>query len=368
MTALAFADAGGFEEVHVVQDPASGLRAIVAIHDTTLGPAVGGTRMRPYPSLDEAAVEAMRLARAMTYKAALAGMPYGGGKAVIVGDPARDKTRPLLAAYARAVDRLGGRFQTGCDMGIDVRDVTVMARLSKHFGHTPAGAKHDTAALAALGVQAGIEAAAAALGREMRSLHVALQGVGQVGLHLARGLVRAGARVTVADVDAGRVERAAAELGAAAVEPGAIYDVDADVFSPNAGGGILDDETIPRLRARAVVGAANDQLADARHGAALHARGILYGPDYLVNAGGLLSVLFEKGETDEDGVVERIRDIRPKLAALWERARAEGVPPHRMADRIVEERRAEARARARRGAAPSGGRAGDPRLDEEGDR
>jgi leucine dehydrogenase len=304
--------------------------------------------MRPYPSLDDAAVEAMRLARAMTYKSAMAGMPYGGGKAVIVGDPARDKTRALLAAYAKAVDRLGGRFETGCDMGIDVRDVTVMARLSKHFGHTPAGARHDTAALAALGVHAGIEAAAAALGREMRGLHVALQGVGQVGLHLARGLARAGARVTVADVDAGRLERAATELGATPVAPAAIYDVEADVFSPNAGGGILNDDTVPRLRARAVVGAANDQLAEPRHGDALSARGILYGPDYLVNAGGLLSVLFEKGELDEDGVVERIKDIRGKLAGLWDRARAEGLPPHRMADRIVEERLASARARRER--------------------
>jgi leucine dehydrogenase len=230
-------------------------------------------------------------------------------------------------------------------MGIDARDVAVMARLCRHFGHTPAGSRHDTAALAALGVLAGIEAAAAALGREMRGLRVALQGVGQVGLHLARALVRAGAGVTVADVDAARVERAAAELGASAVDPGGIYDVEADVFSPNAGGGIINDDTVPRLRAKAVIGAANDQLAEPRHGDALHARGILYGPDYLVNAGGLLSVLFEKGETDEDGVVERIRDIRPRLAALWDRARAEGIPPHRMADRMAEERLAEARQR-----------------------
>ena len=345
MTALDFADAGGFEEVHLVRDAASGLRAIIAIHDTTLGPAVGGTRMRLYATFDDAAVDAMRLARAMTYKAAMAGMPYGGGKAVIFGDPARDKSRPLLAAYAKAVDRLGGRFQTGCDMGIDARDVTVMARLSKHFGHTPAGARHDTAALAALGVLAGIEAAAAALDRDLRSLHVAVQGVGQVGMHLARSLAKAGARITVADVDAGRVERAAAELGASVVDADAIYDVEADVFSPNAGGGVLNDGTIPRLRAKAVVGAANDQLADARHGDALDARGILYGPDYLVNAGGLLSVLFEKGETDEDGVLERIRDIRPKLIALWDRARAEGLPPHRMADHVAEERLAEGRAR-----------------------
>ena len=344
MTALDFADAAGHEEVHLLRDAASGLRAVIAVHDTTLGPAVGGTRMRLYPSFDDAVLDALRLARAMTYKSALAEMPYGGGKAVIFGDPARDKSRPLLAAYARAVDRLGGRFQTGCDMGIDLRDVAVMGRLTKHVGHTPTDAKHDTAALAALGVFAGIGAAAEALGRDIRTLHVALQGVGQVGMRLARFLAEAGARITVGDTDGGRGERAVSELGASSVSAEEIYDVAADVFSPNAGGGILNDDTIPRLRAAAVVGAANDQLADPRHGDALQARGILYGPDYLVNAGGLLSVLFEKGETDEDGIVERIREIGPRLSALWQRAHDEGVAPHRVADRIVEERLAAARA------------------------
>ena len=348
MTALDFADAAGHEEVHVVRDAASGLKAVIAIHDTTLGPAVGGTRMRVYPSFDDAVLDALRLARAMTYKCALAEMPYGGGKAVISGDPGRDKSRPLLAAYARAVDRLGGRFETGCDMGIDVRDVAVIARLTRYVGHTPTDAKHDTAALAALGVFAGIGAAAEALGREMKTLHVALQGVGQVGMHLARFLAEAGARLSVSDVDAGRVERAVTTLGATPVAAEAIYDVAADVFSPNAAGGILNDDTIPRLRAAAVVGAANDQLADPRHGDALQARGILYGPDYLVNAGGLLSVLFEKGETDEDGVVERIHGIGPRLSALWQRAREEGTAPHRVADRIAEERLAAARARKAR--------------------
>jgi leucine dehydrogenase len=233
-------------------------------------------------------------------------------------------------------------------MGIDARDVAVLGRLTRHVGHTPSDAKHDTAALAALGVFAGIQAAASALGREIADLHVALQGVGQVGMRLARFLAEAGARLTVTDVDPGRVERAVAGLGASAVAAEAIYDVAADVFSPNAGGGILNDDTLPRLRAAAVVGAANDQLADPRHGDALQARGILYGPDYLVNAGGLLSVLFEKGVMDEDGVVERIRDIGPRLAALWQRSRNEGVAPHRVADRMVEERLASARERKTR--------------------
>lgn len=345
MSALELAREMGHEELILVQDPAAELRAVIAIHDTTLGPAVGGTRMRPYPTLDEAAVDALRLSRAMTYKAALADMPRGGGKAVIVGDPGRGKTRALLAAYARAVERLGGRFQTGADMGIDGRDVAVMARHTRHASHTPADAKVDTAELAALGVFASIRAAAAEGGRSLDGLHVAIQGLGQVGYRLARMLRGAGTRLTAADVDPGSVERASAELGASPAAADAIYDVEADVFSPNAAGGVINDATLPRLRCRAVVGAANEQLAEPRHGDALHARGILYGPDYVVNAGGLLSLLYELGEADEDAVKRRVEQIGERLSALWARARSEGAPPHRVADRLAEERLAEARRR-----------------------
>jgi leucine dehydrogenase len=299
--------------------------------------------MRLYPTLDEAAVDALRLSRAMTYKAAMADMPRGGGKAVIVGDPGRDKTRALLVAYARAVERLGGRFQTGADMGIDGRDVAVMARLTRHASHTPPDAKLDTAELAALGVVASIRAAAAEGGRSLDGLHVAIQGLGQVGYRLARMLRGAGARLTAADVDTGRVESAAAELGVARAAAEDIYDVEADVFSPNAAGGVISDATLPRLRCRAVVGAANEQLAEPRHGDALHARGILYGPDYVVNAGGLLSLLYELGEADEDGIKRRVEQIGERLSALWARARSEGAAPHRVADRIAEERLAAAR-------------------------
>ena len=327
-----------------MNDRASGLRAVIAIHDTTLGPAVGGTRMRLYPSLDEAAVDALRLARAMTYKAALSGVERGGGKAVILGDPGRDKTRARLAAYARAVDGLGGRFHTGCDMGIDGRDVAVMARITKHVSHTAPGSRLDTADLAALGVYEAIRSVARLLDREPAGLHVAVQGLGQVGYRVAKQLGAAGARLTVADVDAGRVERACAELGASAVDPASIYDIEADVFSPNAAGGVVNDATLPRLRCRAIVGGANEQLEEPRHGDALHERGILFAPDYLVNAGGLLSLLFEVGELDEDGVVERVKGIGGRLAALLAEARERGEAPHRAADRAAEERLARARA------------------------
>jgi leucine dehydrogenase len=286
----------------------------------------------------------------MTYKAAMSGVARGGGKAVIVGDPAHDKTRALLSAYARAVERLGGRFETGCDMGIDPRDVAVMARFTRHVHHTPADSKLDTAGLAALGVFESMRAAARLLERDLAGLHVALQGLGQVGYRLAKLLAAAGARLTLTDIDAGRVERSVAELAATGVAPEAIYDVEADVFSPNAMGGVINDETLRRLRCRAVVGGANEQLEAPRHGDALHARGILYGPDYMVNAGGLLSLLFETGELDEEGVVRRVEGIGARVAEVWERARHEGAPSHRVADRMAEERLAEARERrARRG-------------------
>jgi len=345
MTALELARQMGHEEVILLQDAAAGLRAVIAIHDTALGPAVGGTRMRLYPTLDDAMVDALRLARAMTCKAALAEIPRGGGKAVILGDPARDKTPELLTAYARAVDRLGGRFHSGADMGIDARDVAVMSRVTRYVSHTPSDATVDTAELAALGVLASIRAAAAERQRTLDGLHVAVQGLGEVGYRLARMLHEAGARLTVADLDAGRAERAAAELQASIVAPDAVYGVEADVFSPNAAGGIINDATLPRLRCHAVAGAANEQLAEPRHGDSLHERGILYGPDYVVNAGGLLSLLFELGETDEEGVRRRVEAIGGRLAEIWARARREGVAPHRLADRIAEERVAAARRR-----------------------
>lgn len=354
MSAFDLARELGHEELLAVHDRDTGLRAVIAIHDTTLGPAVGGTRMRLYPSLDAAAVDALRLARAMTYKAALAEVPRGGAKAVILGDPARDKTRALLAAYARLLDRLGGRFHSGGDMGIDERDVAVMARLTRCMSHAPAGAKVGAADLTALGVLASVRAAARALGHELEGLRVAVQGLGQVGLRLARLLKEEGARLTVTDVEAGRVERAVTELGAVAVAPAAIFDAEADVFSPNADGGVLSAETVPRLRCGAVVGAANDQLADPGDGDRLHERGILYAPDYVVNAGGLLSLLYEIGEADEAGVIARVEGIGARLADLLERARAEAMPPHRLADRIAEERLAAARA-GREAASPEGG-------------
>jgi leucine dehydrogenase len=347
VTPFAYAERWQHEEIVIVREPSSGLRAIVALHDTTLGPAIGGTRMRVYASEEDALLDALRLARAMTYKSAMAGMDYGGGKAVILGDPAREKTPELLTAYARVVQRLDGRFHTGTDMGLDGRDIAVMARVTPYASHTAPGGAVDAADLTALGVRVSIEEAARRLGRPLRGLHVALQGLGEVGRRLARELAEAGAQLTVCDVVPARVADAVERLGARAASPEGIFDVEADVFSPNAAGGILDEATIPRLRCRAVVGAANEQLADEAAAEALHGRGILHGPDYVVNAGGLLSVLLETGALDERAVVARVRAIAETVAGIWTEAQGADRPPQRIADAIVERKLAAARAERR---------------------
>jgi len=214
----------------------------------------------------------------------------------------------------------------------------VMQRHTRHLSHTSEDSPIDTSYLAGLGVFEGIAAAAAVLGRTLSNLHVSVQGAGAVGFHVAKLLHEHGARLTVADPDPARVQRAARAFDAVIVEPAAIYDVEADVFSPNAMGGTLNDETIARLKVQAVVGGANEQLLEPRHGEVLHSIGILWGPDYVVNAGGLLSLLYETKQTDEEGVVERVRLIGPRLADIWQRADEEELPPGAVADRIVEER------------------------------
>jgi len=337
----------GHERVLILQEPAVGLRAVIAIHDTTLGRAIGGTRMRRYAGFDDAVEDALRLSHAMTAKAAFAGMPCGGGKAVIVGDPLREKTPELLQAFGRAVEELDGRFFTGGDMGIDAADLAIMGRATSHIGHTPATAGVDASDLTAIGVLAAMEVVARRLGRPLSSCLVALQGLGEVGGRLAEKLAGKGVRLIVTDTVRGRSDAVVRATGARAVAPDEIFDVECDLFSPCAAGAIVTAGVAGQLRCRAIVGAANNPLASPEVGEDLHRRGLLYAPDFVVNAGGLLSVLFETGVLDEAGIVQRVERIGADLAELLGRAEREGAAPFRVAERIVAERLAAARAASR---------------------
>ncbi len=328
----------------MIHDPASGLRSVIAIHSSALGPAVGGTRMRAYPSFDAAVEDALLLSRAMTYKAAYAGMDFGGAKAVIDADSSRPDRRALLAAHARAVHELEGRFVTGGDMGVSMDDVRFMSQFSSAFEHAPADAGPDASDLTAIGVAAAVRAAAERLGRPVAGLRVAIQGAGEVGGRLATLLAEAGARITVADVVAERAEAVARASGASVAAPEAILSAECDVLSPNAAGGIIDARSIATLRCAAICGAANNQLAAPEAGDELDRRGILFAPDFVASAGGILSLLFEQGKLDVAGTVARVERIGDDLGELFAAAARERIPPFRLAERRVDEKLSAARA------------------------
>lgn len=336
----------GHERLILLQDPGVGLKAVISIHDTTLGPAIGGTRMRLYPTFEDAVEDALRLSRAMTSKATFAGMACGGGKAVIFGDPAREKTPELLTAYARAVEELDGKFNTGCDMGITITDLAIMARVTRHVGHTPSSSRYDASDLTAIGVVAAMRAVCARLGKPLSDCTIALQGVGEVGGRLAARLAGEGARLVLADALSERAEAVARATGARQIGADDILVLPCDLFSPNAGGGAISESVAAALPCRAVVGAANNPLASNRAGEILAERGILYAPDYVANAGGLLSVLFEQGHLDEDGVVRRVERIGADLSALFDEAEATGTPPFQLAAERVAQKLSAARAAA----------------------
>lgn len=340
-----------YGELHVRRERESGLAAIVAIHDTRLGPALGGCRFVSYAHEELALVDALRLARGMTYKAAITGLAHGGGKSVILRPAGSFDRTALFRAFGRFVDALGGRYVTAEDSGTSVEDMIVVRSETPHVtGLPPAeGGGGDPSPLTALGVRRGIEACVRhVLGRDLDGIRVAIQGVGHVGQHLARELHALGARLVVADVEPARARRVSEELGAAVVSSEAIFDQDVDVFSPCALGAILDDATIPRLRARIVAGAANNQLAAPRHGDMLAARGIVYAPDYAINAGGLVNVAAEyAGRANGrgyDGAAarEKVLAIHDTIREILERSKATGMPTHVVADRMAEERLARA--------------------------
>lgn len=341
------ADYDDHECVELVRDRASGLTAIIAIHSTHLGPAAGGTRFWHYEDPALAMRDALRLSRGMSYKNAMAGLPVGGGKAVILADCSRLKPPAMLAAFADAVDALGGRYITAEDVGITLADMVAVAERTQYVSGLPVPggtAGGDPGPFTAMGVYHGIKAAVKwKLGKDsMDGVHVALQGTGSVGGGIARLLARDGARLTLADVDAERAAALAAEIGATQVAADTIMGIACDVFSPNALGAILDDEGIARLDAPIVAGAANNQLARPEHGEALAERDILYAPDYVINAGGIISVTLEylarrEGRAgDINDVRERIAQIPVRLRTIWEESAARGATPDQVADRMAQ--------------------------------
>jgi leucine dehydrogenase len=341
------ADFDEHERVELVHDRASGLTAIIALHSTHLGPGAGGTRFWHYADPQGAMRDALRLSRGMSYKNAMAGLPMGGGKAVVLLDAQRTKTPAMLAAFGDAVDALGGRYVTAEDVGASEADMVAIAERTPHVCGLPVGegdAGGDPGPFTAFGIFLGIKAAVAhKLGSDsLKGVRVALQGVGSVGGGVARLLAKDGARLTVADVDAAKAKALAAEVGGEAVAADAVMSTECDVFSPNALGAILDDEGIGRLDCAIVAGGANNQLARRGHGRVLAERGILYAPDYVINAGGIINVSLEylcrqHGEPcDVEEVRRRIGHIPERLEAIWRESDASGESSDVVADRMAQ--------------------------------
>jgi leucine dehydrogenase len=330
-------DFDAHESVHIFDDPKSGLRAVIALHSTHLGPAAGGTRFWHYADKQAAITDALRLSRGMSYKNAMAGLPAGGGKAVILANPARTKTQVLLDAFARAVDSLGGRYITAQDVGVTEADMVSLSKITAHVAGLP-GKGGDPGPSTARGVYLGVKAAGEhAFGSgDLSGVHVAIQGVGSVGGGLARYLAAEGAKLTLADVDAARADALAAELGAETVSSDAIMGVEADIFSPNALGAILTEASIASLKTKVVAGGANNQLATGAEGRRLFERGILYAPDYVINAGGIINVLRHIDGAGDDVVNARIDSIPGRLKAVWQESDAIGSTPAEVADGMAQ--------------------------------
>ena len=343
------ADFDDHELVQVVHCRKSGLTAIIALHSTHLGPGAGGTRFWHYNDPAGAMRDALRLSRGMSYKNAMAGLPMGGGKAVILADEQRIKTPDMLAAFGDAVEALGGRYVTAEDVGISEADMVAVAQRTAHVSGLPVAgegsAGGDPGPFTAYGIYLGIKAAIAhKLGKDsLAGVHVAVQGTGSVGGGVARLLAKDGAKLTLADIHADRAAALAQELGGDAVASDAIMGVACDVFSPNALGAILDDDGIARLDCAIVAGGANNQLARPHHGEALAARGVLYAPDYVINAGGIISVATEylARRDGRHGDVAEVRalieQIPGRLETIWQESAASGVTADVVADRMAQQ-------------------------------
>jgi leucine dehydrogenase len=331
-----------YEQVVFFHDPTSGLRAIVAIHSTTLGPSLGGTRFYPFQTEDEALRDVLRLARGMTYKAAAAGLDLGGGKAVIIGDPKRIKSEELLRAYGRFIETLGGRYITAEDIGTNRDDMAVIRRETRYVtGVAPElGGSGDPSPVTAYGVFLGMKACAEEAWQEhtLDGRRVAVQGVGKVGYHLVKHLVDAGAKVVVSDVDVDAVARAVRDFGVETADSDKIHAEDCDIFAPCAMGGIIRDDTIPELKCTVVAGSANNQLERPEHGEALAQLGMVYAPDYVINAGGLINVADELQGYHPERARARVESIYRTLREIFHVARDRHISTSAAADAFARER------------------------------
>ena len=330
------------EEVLFGVDHASGLQTIIAIHSTALGPALGGTRFFPYPSEAAALEDVLRLSKAMTYKAAVSGLDLGGGKAVIIGDPAALRSERLLRAYGRLIDSLGGRYITAEDVGTTLGDMVLISKETDWIGGLPhsLGGSGDPSPATARGVLAAIRATAQRLwsSEDLAGKRVAIQGVGKVGMSLAERLTDVGAETIVADTNDRAVADAVTNLGSKGVDVADIYGVDCDILAPCALGGGLNERSIPQLRCAAVVGSANNQLARESDADLLESHGVLYAPDFVVNAGGVINIAAEHGGYSIDRAAEMVDGIYDNLTAVFEAAERNSVNPHRAAASVAEDR------------------------------
>ncbi|MHC4830875.1 MAG: Glu/Leu/Phe/Val dehydrogenase dimerization domain-containing protein, partial [Planctomycetota bacterium] len=331
----------GHEQVVFCHEESVGLRAIIAIHDTTLGPSLGGARLRPYASDEEALRDALRLSEAMTYKAAVAGLGLGGGKAVIIADP-KQKSEALLRAFGRFVKTLGGRYITAEDVNTSVEDMEMVLSETKHVCGLSVfrGGSGDPSPVTAYGVLVGLKATVEeAFGSDdLRGKRVAVQGLGKVGFHLAKHLVEEGADVVACDIREERAQQARDELSVEIVSHKEILEVDCDIVAPCALGAALNDDTIPRLRCKVVAGAANNQLAERRHAADLEERGILYAPDYVINSGGLINVYCELDGYNRDRALRLCNQIGHSLKLVYEIAKQEGISTDKAANLMARRR------------------------------
>ncbi len=327
------------DELHFKSDEASQLRSIIAIHSTKLGPALGGCRCIEYQDEESAVNDVIRLAKGMSYKAALAEVPQGGGKAVIM-KPAQVKDRSALyKAFGRFVDELGGRYITAVDSGTNLNDMDQVSQVTRFVSGTHSDGL-DPSPITALGVYSGIcSAIEHRFGRhDLSDIQVAIQGVGNVGYELAKLLHQAGAKLTVADIDQQKVEQCVKQFGATSVSPEEIYDIKSEVFAPCGLGGIINDHTIERLQCEIVAGSANNQLAENRHGDLLHQKGILYAPDYVINAGGLIKVSLGHLNVSDQDIKQKTWAIGSTLKNIFERSHIDNCPTYQIADQIAEER------------------------------